>query len=112
MVGVFDENQLHRYDQTLLEIELVLTNLGKMIEYVFFDFFPSPIFWGKTKEGHLEPKEHAIKFLNRFIDSAELIKENTGVDILEDRPDNDKKTKDYKSLLRKYAEKRKTSKGK
>jgi hypothetical protein len=52
-------------------------------------------------------KSLGLKHINRFLDSAQIVQENTGIDFLEDNEDDNAETKEYKAILRHYSEKRK-----
>lgn len=108
MVGTFEEKSLQRYETTVYVLESVVMDLGKIIEYIFIDFFPASTFWEKDEKGALKLKSPGLEHLNRLLDSAEIIKKNMGIDILADNDDDNEKTKEFKAIVRRYAEKRKS----
>ncbi|HAI98106.1 TPA: hypothetical protein DCL30_01000 [Candidatus Peribacteria bacterium] len=108
MVGTFEEKNLQRYETTVFVLESVIKDLGKVIEYIFFVFFDPPLFWDRDGSGKLTMKSPGLKHLNRLLDSAEIIKKNTGIDILADSDDDNDEAKEYKAILRRYELRRKS----
>lgn len=87
VVGEFDEAYLHRYRTALFVIEGVLMNIAMIIEYVFFKYCSNQTYWKLDASGTLERKSTPPAHLERFLEDVELIKKQTGIDVLEGKED-------------------------